>query len=64
MNIYNDLSEIDKLKDATKNQKDIILDHYFKDPKRAKELMLELLDLEKELDDLEKEFDKLLHEIS
>ena len=64
MNIYNDLAEISELKDNAKNQKDIILDHYFKDPKKAKKLMLEMIDLEKELDDLEKEFDKLLHEIS
>jgi hypothetical protein len=63
MNIYEDLNEIEELKDKASLQKDEILDHYFTDPKKAKKLLLELQDIEKELDELEGEFKKLQNEI-
>lgn len=63
MNIYEDLNEIEELKDKALLQKDEILDHYFKDPKKAKKLLLELQDIENELDELEGEFKKLQNEI-
>jgi hypothetical protein len=63
MNIYKELNEIEDLKENSKNQKDDILDHYFKDPVKAKKLLLELEEIEKELDDLEVEFNKILNEI-
>jgi hypothetical protein len=63
MNIYKELCEIEELKNRSSLQKDEILDHYFKDPKKAKKLLLELQEVEKELDDLEKEFEKIQNEI-
>ena len=64
MNLYKELSELEELKNKSKSQADEILDHYFTDPKKAKELMLEMLDIEKELEELEEEFKKLQNEIS
>jgi hypothetical protein len=63
MNIYKELNEIEDLKENSKNQKDDILDYYFKDPVKAKKLLLELEEIEKELDDLEKEFEKIQNDI-
>jgi hypothetical protein len=60
MNIYKELCEIEELKDKSSLQKDEILDHYFKDPKKAKKLLLELQEVEKELNELDKEFSKYL----
>jgi hypothetical protein len=64
MNLYQELGEIEDLKEKSKYQKDDILDHYFTDPKQAKKLMLEVLEIEKELEELEEEFKKLQNEIS
>jgi predicted nucleic acid-binding Zn-ribbon protein len=64
MNLYKELSELEELKDKSKSQKDEILDHYFTDPKKAKELLIELNSIEKELEELEEEFKKLQNEIS
>lgn len=63
MNLYEELAEIEELKEKSKLQKDDILDHYNTDPERAKQLMLEVLDIEKELEELETEFRKLQNEI-
>jgi hypothetical protein len=64
MNLYKELSELEELKDKSKSQTDEILDHYFTDPKKAKELLIELNGIEKELEELEEEFKKLQNEIS
>ena len=64
MNLYKELSELEELKDKSKSQTDEILDDYFNDPKKAKELLIELNGIEKELEELEEEFKKLQNEIS
>jgi hypothetical protein len=64
MNLYNELIEIEELKDKSKLQKDEILDYYSTDPEKAKKLMIEVMDIEKELDLLEEDFKKLNNEIS
>lgn len=63
MNLYEELVEIEELKEKSKIQKDDILDNYHVDPKKANALMMEVLDIEKELEELEEEFKKLQNEI-
>ena len=63
MNLYEELVEIEELKEKSKIQKDDILDNYYVDPKKANALMMEVLDIEKELEELEEEFKKLQNEI-
>lgn len=63
MNLYEELGEIEELKEKSKCQKDDILDHFYTDPETAKKLMFEVLEIEKELDELETEFKKLQNEI-
>jgi len=63
MNIYKQLSELEELKDRSKSQSDVILDHYFTDPKKAKKLLIELNSIEEELEELERELKKLQNDI-
>lgn len=63
MNIFKELSEVGEMKERSKSQADVILDHYFTDPKKATKLLLELSEIEKELGELEEELIKLQNEI-
>jgi hypothetical protein len=63
MNIFKILSELEEMRDRSKDQSDIILDYYKKDPIKAKNLLLELSEIEKELDELEKQFIIIQNEI-
>jgi hypothetical protein len=64
MNFYNELLELEELKEKSKIQKDDILDLYYKNPIKAKKLMLEVMSIDKELNELEEEFKKIQNEIS
>jgi len=63
MNIFKILSELEEMRDRSKDQADMILDYYNKDPIKAKNLLLELSEIEKELDELEKQFIIIQNEI-
>jgi len=63
MNFYNELLELEELKEKSKIQKDDILDLYYKNPIKAKKLMLEVMSIDKELNELEEEFKKIQNEI-
>lgn len=64
MNFYNELLELEELKEKSKIQKDDILDLFYKNPIKAKKLMLEVMSIDKELNELEEEFKKIQNEIS
>ena len=64
MNFYNELLELEDLKEKSKIQKDDILDLYYKNPIKAKKLMLEVMSIDKELNELEEELKKIQNEIS
>ena len=63
MEIYDELCEIEELRDKTKSQKDDLLDIFFKHPEKVKKLLMETIEVEKELDELESDFIKLQNEI-
>jgi hypothetical protein len=63
MNFYNELLELEELKEKSKIQKDDILDLFYKNPIKAKKLMLEVMSIDKELNELEEEFKKIQNEI-
>jgi predicted nucleic acid-binding Zn-ribbon protein len=63
MNIFNELSEIDDLKENQKKLTDNLLDLYKKNPEECSRLLKELNEIYSELDDLEAEFLKIQNEI-
>jgi len=62
MNLYSELAEVGDIQNDIKNMTDNILDLYHKNPKKCKELLIELNEINKELDDLEKQFELLLND--
>ena len=63
MNIYDELSEIEELKERSIKQKNDILDYYSNNPEQAKKLLLEVIEIDKELIELEEQFKTLQNEI-
>lgn len=63
MNIYNELLEIEEMKQTNIDLKDKILDIYKNRPKECSKLLKELLNIDEDLENLEKDFKKIENEI-
>jgi predicted nucleic acid-binding Zn-ribbon protein len=61
--LYDELLEIEEMKERNNDLKDEILDYYKKNPKECEELLIELSLIDKEIENLEEEFKKLENEI-